>query len=305
MNDNHWGNMAELRMAAESLADMINLRTRVHNRIRSGSPGRVILSAGEQYALLTADSSGTFSKKEIEASFLGDMVLNAENTTREYLRQVYEQTVPLQIREWAAATPVIASGELFPRIVGLAGNPRYAVPLKMEGTGKDRRAVPDGAPYLRECTCGARARGERCACKGLRSFWQYCGVGSPDLVPEKGNQEVLLRMGKMTTVRPLLYTFSERLQMAAGKEGSKAQSCELYKIMRRAKADAATKRHYKICRNRKPPPLKSNGCGIVAHPEWGEPGSAWRPGHQQAHSFRIVQKELLRGFWVAAEHTTW
>jgi len=293
MNENRWGDMQSLRMAAESLTDAINLRVRVQNRVRAGNAD--VLAGGEPQ-----------SKEDIQGHPLVVGALSFEGTLRRSLNDLYQQAVPLKVREWAAGTPIIASGEMFPRMVGLIGNPRWAVPLKMEGTGKDRKAVPDGEPYARYCTCGLRRQGrwKECECPGgLRSLWQWCGCGDPDLVPEKGNQEILLRRGKMTTVRPLLFTFSERLQMAKGRPN--VSRSPLVNVMLTAKEQAAGKIHYKTCRNTHRPPMKSNGCGIVAHPEWGEPGSPWRPGHMQAHSFRIAQKELLRQYWLAAEGTEW
>jgi hypothetical protein len=286
-SDNRWGDMAQLRIAAESLADAINLRTRVHNRVRSGSADPLVLAGDE---LL----SEKITEKQIALHPLGKGALDFEQTAREGLRDIYEQTVPAKVREWAQTVPIIASGELFPRICGLVGNPRHAVPLRMEGTGKDRTAIPDGEPYGRS----------------LRQLWQWCGCGDPDLTPEAivnaepaDKQAVLLRRGKVTTVKPLLFTFSERLQMAKGKPN--VSQHEITRILLSAKADAAAKRHCKVCRNRHRWPLKPNGCGTTAHPEWGEPGSPWRPGHQQAHAFRIAQKELLRAYWIAAEDTEW
>jgi hypothetical protein len=275
MNDNAWGDMRALRIAAESLADAINMRVRVENRVRAGN------------ADLTIGEPRQLTEKEVAAHPLAAGVLELEENLRQNLTSLYHENVPLKVREWASSVPVIASGGLFPRMVGLIGNPRHAVPLRMEGTGKKRRAVPDGEPYDRT----------------LRQLWQWCGCGDPDLVPEKGNQAVLLRRGKMTTVRPLLFTFSEHLQMAKG--GVNVSQHPIVKTLVTAKEEAAGKVHYKTCRNTHRPPMKSNGCGIVAHPEWGEPGSLWRPGHQQAHAFRIVQKELLRQYWVAAEGTEW
>lgn len=276
MKDNTWGDMISLRMVAESLADAINMRVRAENRVRAGNAD---FMPGTEPRLL--------SKKEIAEHPIAEATLNLENSLRNNLTTQYHANVPLKVREWASETPILASGELFPRIVGLIGNPRHAVPLKMEGTGKDRKPVPDGDPYDRS----------------LRQLWQFCGCGDPDLVPEKGNQALLLRRGKMTTVRPLLFTFSERLQMAKGRVN--VSQHPMVKVLLDAKEHAAGKRHYKTCRNTHRPPMKSNGCGIVAHPEWGEPGSEWRAGHQQAHAFRVAQKELLRQYWIAAEGTAW
>lgn len=273
--ENQWGNMRELRFAAESLTDAIDLRVKIQNRIRSG-----------QADLMTAGMELTES--QVKKHPLVARALEDEDSYRELLTSRYEQAVPLKVREWAQTVPIIRSGELFPRLVGLVGNPRYAVPLKLEGTGKDRKAVADGEPFERS----------------LRQLWQYCGCGDPDLVPEAGNQAVLLRRGKVKTVRPILFTFSKQLVMSAARSDFTKES-ELYKIYVDAKAEARFKRHTKTCKNRHRPPMTSNGCGTVANPELGEIGSLWRPGHQQAHAYRIVQKELLRRWWEASEGTTW
>jgi hypothetical protein len=304
-DENHWGNMRELRFAAESLTDAIDLRVKIQNRIRSGSAD-----------LITAGMDLT--EAEVKKHPLVARAIEDEDSYRQLLTSRYEQAVPLKVREWAQSQPIIRSGELFPRLVGLTGNPRWAVPLKLEGTGKDRKAVPDGEPYERACRCNcggcreARAThfsDQHChkagnRCRGLRSFWQYCGCGDPDLVPEAGNQAVLLRRGKVKTVRPILFTFTKQLVMSAARSDFTRES-DLYKVYQNAKAGAADKRHTKTCRNKHRPPMSPNGCGIVAHPEWGEVGSPWRPGHQQAHAYRVTQKELLRGFWQASEGTTW
>jgi hypothetical protein len=41
----------------------------------------------------------------------------------------------------------------------------------------------------------------------------------------------------------------------------------------------------------------TNGCGTREHPEWGEIGSPWRPGHQHRHALRVVAKAILRDMW--------
>ena len=40
-----------------------------------------------------------------------------------------------------------------------------------------------------------------------------------------------------------------------------------------------------------------NGCGTRANPEWGAPGSPWRPGHQHAAALRKVGKDFLDDLW--------
>jgi hypothetical protein len=308
--ENEWGDMVQLRMAAESVADAINVRTRIHNRIRSGSANSFLMiprdpeDSSSPMDLVAIEGQPTES--QIAKSVEGHAVLKFEKEMRSNLQRQYEMSVPLKIREWASGIPILKSGELFPRIVGLTGNPRHAIPLKMEGEGKDRKAVPDGDPYDRS----------------LRQLWQWCGRGNPDLTVTKGDQASLLARGKITTVSPLLYTFSTQLVKGSGRSED-VQDSDLFKIYteetRRmrghdGKCETGTwprpcavthNKHYKVCRNHKIPPMKPDGCGVSAHPEWGEIGSPWRPGHINAHGHRIVQKEFLRQFWIVAEDTDW
>lgn len=185
MSDLEWGDTRSLRMAAEGVADAIKKRTGTMNRVRSGMAD---LMVGEQP-----------TKKEIENHPLVQIDLRAENAARDLLQSLYVQNVPLKVREWAASQPILKSGELFPRICGMTGNPRLAIPLRMEGTGKARKAVPDGEPYWRECRClcdecvlarkdpdedgGLHCRVRSSACSGLRDFWQWCGCGDPERFP--------------------------------------------------------------------------------------------------------------------------
>lgn len=437
MSDLEWGDTRSLRMAAEGVADAIKKRTGTMNRVRSGMAD-----------LMTSEQP---TKKEIENHPLVQIDLRAEEAARDLLQSLYVQNVPLKVREWAASQPILKSGELFPRICGMTGNPRLAIPLRMEGTGKARKAVPDGEPYWRECRClcgpcgqarkdpdgedgGLHCRVRRNACSGLRDFWQWCGCGDPErfprtaaelkdlgvqviqvnvevgdyveagdvilslkagkgigdvpspvtgivtsiavqagsswvkqadeicqvntvtatgaigdaertrkgteaiayttilpaeakdateqataateamedaipvLVPDLGEfgiirpQEYLLSMGKRTTVRPLLRTFSNQLLMNSARSQDIKDS-EFWKIFREARTAAEAKVHTRTCRNKKIPPMSPNGCGTSAHPEWGEPGSPWRDGHKNAHAHRVLQKEMLRMFWEAAEGT--
>lgn len=300
MKQDQWGDMGQLRVAAENLADAIELRTRVHNRIRSGSAdGPILLASGNLVGI-----GEKLTEAEIRQHPIGKAVLSFENTSRENLQDQYTQSVPEFVREWASEVPILKSGELFPRIVAMTGNPVHAIPLKMEGEGKDRAAVPDGEPYERS----------------LRQFWQWCGRGDPDLVAAKGDQETLLKMGKIKTVSPLLFAFSRQLVMASAKSET-VRDCGLYRhylvaldearghggkceaVGKWPYACAVThKRHYKVCRNKHIPPLSPNGCGIGTNPEWGEPGSPWRPGHVNMHGHRIVQKELLRDLWALVKN---
>jgi hypothetical protein len=208
------------------------------------------------------------------------MVAQARQVEKQYgewLMTAYEAAVPDHVRAWAADIPGLASGELFPRIVASIGNPRIAVPLRKEG----KIMVPNGEPWART----------------YRQLWSLCAVGDPERVPPRNaTQTQLLACGKRTTARALLYTFSSSLERAHTRSEAVADS-RFYKVLVEAREAAQGNVHDRQCQNRKRPPLKPNGCGTVANPEQGAPGSPWRPGHIQAHAYRITAKEFLRELW--------
>ena len=55
-----------------------------------------------------------------------------------------------------------------------------------------------------------------------------------------------------------------------------------------------------ICKNKKIPPTRPNGCGIGVHPEWGAVGAPWRPGHIDMAAHRRLHQQFLNGLWEAA-----
>lgn len=272
-----WPGTAELRMAAQSLDDAIQNRIRTTNRL---SHEEMSIDADLSKAMLAAAEA-------------------PEQTLRLLLREVYEQRVPGFIRVWAAEVPGLGSGALFPRIVGVIGNPQTAIPYKWSDDGK--MIVPDGPPRLRT----------------VRQLWQWGGAGDPYCVPYSDvlghavTQADKLRAGKRTQLRPLLYGWSSSLLRSATpvtKESSPkfgqpmsqaAADSKYWQMFVWAREQGNAKTHKRFCKNRKRAPW-SNGCGTVAHPEWGEEGSPWRPGHVLAHAHRIVQKELLRDYWRVA-----
>ena len=72
--------------------------------------------------------------------------------------------------------------------------------------------------------------------------------------------------------------------------------CSPYRLLYdRARANVADRVHHAECRNRSR--ITPNGCGTREHPEWGAPGSLWRPGHQKQHAVRVVAKEILKDLW--------
>lgn len=263
-----WGDLAFLRMSVEGLLDAKKARTSAVNRAKRGG-----VADEYQQAALTAPA------------------VALEGAYEKMLMDAYRQAVPTAIQDWAAGIPGLASGTLFPSIIALIGDPRRAVPYhwvpgKEVGSKEVRVLVADGEPYDRS----------------LRQFWQWSGLGDPMIAPKfvstKDDQSLKLKMGKRTTLRPRLYTFTSALQRGSGTPS--IANSRYFKILQEAKADGMEKVHDVQCQNKKRPPMSSNGCGTVANPELGEPGSPWRPGHAQAHSYRIAQKEFLRDLWEVA-----
>jgi len=269
--------LGNLRALSEGLADAIKARVAAVNRAERGSIANPVLSQS-----------------------MKDIARATEDKYRELLLAEYEAVVPAQVQEWVKTVPGMASGELFPRLLGMIGNPRIATPYHWEvGEDKKRVLVAD-APYIRGSNKAPNPNyggDDPVAHYGLRSLWQYCGCGDPESRPKKGaTQEELLRAGKLTQVRPILYTFSTYLVRSRSRSEAVANSRYLA-VYDNARAAAETKVHTRQCQNSKRPSMHSNGCGTVAHPEWGEPGSKWRPGHMAAHAHRIVAKEFLRDLY--------
>jgi hypothetical protein len=252
-----WGDLTSFRTVAEGLSDAIKARCSTENRVKRGGGA--------------ADP--------MQARAMTELARENEERYREMLQATYEMHVPDHVRAWAAGIPGLASGELFPRILGILGHPRIAIPYMWE----DKMLVPAGEPYERT----------------LRQLWQYAGCGDPRMVPRADylghtpSREEKLAGGKRTVLRPLLYTFSSYLVRAHTRSEAVAAS-PFYKVLVEAKEAAQGNVHEFQCQNKKRPPMRSNGCGTVLHPEWGEPGSPWRPGHIDAHAHRLVHKEFLR-----------
>lgn len=258
-----WGDLSAFRSIAESLTDAKKARVSAKNRVERGN---------------TADS------------LIGQAIVNAAEQQEEMFKAMlldeYSRQVPDHVREWARSIPGFGDGVLFARVIGVLGHPRLATPYAWDD--KHQNLVP-GEPFERS----------------ISQLWQYAGCGDPmsnprsDILGHSPTGEDKLRGGKRTVLRPLLYTFSSYLQRSSRHES--ITNSKYFQVLTEAKADAASKVHTRQCQNKKRPPMGSNGCGTVQHPEWGEPGSPWRAGHQQAHSHRIVAKEFLRDLWLISE----
>jgi hypothetical protein len=274
-----WGNLASFRSAAEGLTDAIKARCSVENRVKRGGGAVDVVQAQEMVQ----------AARDLEERY------------REILMAAYQNQVPPEVRDWAAGIPGLSTGELFPRILGMIGHPRVAIPWVWEEDATE--PVPAGPPYIRD---------------RHQQLWQYCGAGDPRTRPavlgHRPDRGELLKAGKLKSVRPLLFTFSSFLVRMHVRSETVAESA-YYKIFEDARADAAGhegkcipgswpaacadshRRHEHVCKNSKKPPMAPNGCATVLHPEWGEIGSPWRPGHLNMHAHRVVHKEFLHDLW--------
>lgn len=273
-----WGSASDLkrlRLLGEQLTDAKKARSATVNRVERG--GGAEWDVG---TILIADAW----EKEVVA---GKM-----------LTEHYKQVAPGEVRAWAAEIPGLGTGELFPRMIAIIGNPLRAIPHHW--ATNDELVFEDGRWQQ-----GAKAKEpieDEPYDRGVRQLWSWAGCGDPDRNPKymtKPTREELMAAGMRTTLRPLLYTFSSYLLRAHTRSDAVAAS-QYWKIFTTAKDAGLRKTHTRQCQNKKRPPLTSNGCGTVQHPEWGAPGSPWRPGHAQAHAHRIVHKELLHDLWHAA-----
>lgn len=124
--------------------------------------------------------------------------------------------------------------------------------------------------------------------RGPAELWAYCGYHVIDGQRPRRKRGVQANWNSEAKMRAFLCA-----EGCVKSGGSKYR--EVYEDAREV---AATKVHGHQCQNSKRPPAKSNGCGTQANPEWGAPGSPWRPGHQDAYAKGIVAKEILKDLWL-------
>lgn len=273
-----WGDLGQLRVLGECLADAKKARVSAENRAKRG------------YLIAAGDSDIQRAEAALQTERIVAPARKLEEAYAAELLEAYKFVVPDHVRAWAADIPGLASGTRFPRIIAATGHPRVAEPKAWGTDAKGKKAaVAAGDPFERT----------------LRQFWQYCGCGDPmtnprgDILGHSPTREDKLRGGKRETVRPLLYDFTSYLVRMHTTNEKVAQSW-LYQAFEQARKQAEQKVHARQCQNKARPPMAPNGCGTVAHPEWGEPGSPWRPGHCNMHAHRIAQKEFLRQLWIEA-----
>lgn len=281
-----WGDLSALRMVSEGLSDAKKARCSTVSRVEHGA---------------AADS--------IQGVRMIEQAWDLERQYEQMLMDEYKHRVPEHVREWAAGVPGMASGESFPRLIGLLGHPRVAIPHETVQVESKNKIITVHNPLY-----------DQAFERSLRQLWSYAGCGDPARNPRdmvKPSQELLLSAGKRTVIRPILFSFSTYIMKNRKRFQSVADS-EFWRVFAAAGQGArghegkcagskwpypcsgTHKVHERECRNHKVPPATSNGCGTGANPEWGEPGSPWRPRHCLMHAHRMVAKEFLRQLWIVA-----
>lgn len=182
----------------------------------------------------------------------------AEHVCELELKRCYRRVVPPEIIAWQKAERGI--GELLTaRLLGHLGDPCIATPYHWEGSGADRRLVPD-EPYVRT----------------VSQLWQYSGVGDPARRRHRGmSADEAFALGN-PAIKSLLFLHAQACLKAQGRYA------DVYYAARETYADRT---HAVECVR----------CGPSGKP--APVGSPWSKGHQQAAAFRKVAKEILRDLW--------
>lgn len=128
----------------------------------------------------------------------------------------------------------------------------------------------------------------------------YCGHGDPDRKPRKGmTQKEAFQLGNPDAKKRLRVIAMQcmRLDGVPDKNGRPRALSPYREVYDKAREEYADRVHDKECRNRKPHWADPNGCGTSQHPEWGAPGSPWRPGHQKAAALRKAGKQFIKDLY--------
>jgi hypothetical protein len=117
--------------------------------------------------------------------------------------------------------------------------------------------------------------------RSVSELFSYCGIAGPGYRRKKGCQ-----CAWNTDARTKLFNIVEPTIRGKGPY--------------RAVYDAGRERyanhiHSHECMNQSR--SNPNGCGTREHPEWGDVGAPWRPGHQHKGAMRLVMREVLRDLW--------
>ncbi|MCU4183994.1 hypothetical protein K6U06_06455 [Acidiferrimicrobium sp. IK] len=242
-----------------------------------------------------------------------------EHRIRLALRRQYRRAAPAGVIAWQKESKGIGE-DILARLLGHLGHPRVATPSHWEGSGDERKLVPD-PPF-------ARTVGE---------LWQFCGHGRPGR-PSKGmSAEELFALGN-----PQLKMLVHVLAECAIKQPGRSLACAQASVdphdrsgagdlldpgqrrpdahMSSAGVDPSTtppierptptggsgvwpyrqvyeqRRTATVDRAHQAPCVR---CGPSGHP--AAAGTPWSAGHQHADALRIVGKEILRDIWKAAE----
>jgi hypothetical protein len=161
------------------------------------------------------------------------------------------------------------------------------------------RAHPLGAWVKQQVGVGEKqaarllaALGDPAARATPSQLWQYAGHGDP-------------ARSKLRKGQPVEHSPTAKMRTRLIAESCIKQAHSPYRaVYDQARAAAVGKVHAVQCQNTIRPSLTgsngSNGCGTREHPEWGAPGSPWRPGHAHGHALRLVGKAVLLDLWRAA-----
>lgn len=166
-----------------------------------------------------------------------------------------------------------------------------------------------GDPYVRPAMKTADGQIEPMRARTVSELWAYSGlhvveVETGGVAPrrQKGQRANWSGAAKVKAILVAMSCVKQR-DAACGKFQQETPylhasgcGCSAYRLVYdRARANVADRVHHSECRNRSR--ITPNGCGTREHPEWGAPGSPWRPGHQQQHAIRVVAKEILKDLW--------
>jgi len=175
-------NYDTLRVYAEGLDDLIRVRVGMENRIKAANRAKIDMAS---------ETFGIGLKS----------VCVAEEIIYKGLVKAFRLAAP-DINQWVKGTMGLGEPTVA-RLLGTLGDPLVARPMRMEGTGSDRKAVPDGEPYERT----------------IGQLWQYCGYGDASLKLYAGmSQGELMAMGRKKA-KPILHEIQKNALMSAGKKG--------------------------------------------------------------------------------------
>lgn len=196
------------------------------------------------------------------------------------LKDEMKRVVPPAILDWQKSQPGIGE-HLLARLLGVTGHPVHTVGHHWEKRDGKRVLVQD-EPFDRT----------------LAQFQQYCGHGDAARKRRKGmTQDEAVALGN-PRAKMLVHLMASFARQAGIRHGEPVTHYGHIAYLR--KKEAADKVHSTQCQNSNRPPQKSNGCGTQANPEWGAPGSPWRPGHQDGHALRMLGKAILEDLYYAA-----